>query len=63
MAIEIKELHIKFKMEPKQNADDAAGSSSSSTNGGNSNSANQHTLIATCVDEVLRILELKSEER
>lgn len=64
MPIEIKELHLKFNLERSGSSDSSSADSVSaapSTNEGGA--ADQQDLVQTCVEEVLRILELKSEDR
>jgi hypothetical protein len=64
MSIEIKELHFKFNLERRNNKQgEAPATGKSSESCCDDGSMNQQELVAACVDEVLRILEYKSEER
>lgn len=63
MAIEIKELHLKFNVEGQTASDDDNTSKSSGGQCSDSGKVNKSKLIQECVEQVLRVLEEKEENR
>jgi hypothetical protein len=62
MAIEIKELHLKFNVEGQASSEDDS-SSNSAGKCSDSGKVNKSKIIQECVEQVLRVLEEKEENR
>lgn len=60
MPIEIKELHIRVAVNAAPSGKEPAAQSASAS-GAKSGSANKDALVAECVEQVLQILQNKSE--
>jgi hypothetical protein len=63
MAVEIKELHLKFNVEGQVESESETSLPSSSGAGCGGGKVNKEKIVQTCVEQVLRILEEKEENR
>ena len=65
MPLEIKELHLKFNIDNGSSAPVSGGTTKADASGNScsTDSASSQRLVQTTADEVLRIIEVKREER
>ncbi|HZV69394.1 MAG TPA: DUF5908 family protein [Saprospiraceae bacterium] len=60
MPIEIKELHIRLTVNAPEGGSPSPGPNASSSQG-NNNTGDKETIVAECIEQVLKILQDKRE--